>query len=60
MAFCYAVLLANSGCKSHNSKKLIVLQPLDNFPAKETQLIAQLFTMFWLTDVVKMPANLYI
>ncbi len=64
MAFCYALLLVNHGCNSHNSKKLIVLQPLDNFPAKETQLIRNGLLKIYDVDIIvaksiPLPANTY-
>jgi len=52
MAFCYAVLLVNQGCNSHNRKKLIVLQPLGKFPAKETQLIRNGLLKIYDVDII--------
>jgi archaemetzincin len=64
IAFCYTALLVNQGCNSHNSKKQVVLQPLDNFPAKETQLIRNGLLKIYDVDIIisksmPLPANAY-
>jgi len=64
IAFCYGVILVSPGCNSHNSKKLIVLQPLDNFSAKETQLIRDELLKIYDVDIIiaksiSLPATAY-
>jgi len=64
MAFCYAALLINQSCDNHNSKKLIILQPLDDFPAKETQLIRNGLLKIYDVQIIiaksiPLPANTY-
>jgi len=52
IAFCCAVLLVSPGCDSHKSKKLIVLQPLGNFPVKETRLIRNGLLKIYNVDII--------